>query len=134
MMNTMKKSSPSNLIKIRIDDTDSILKLMKLTHEQNFAKYATYKLHRTKDEKNETIRPPNHNYLALHRIGVQLAHVAASVVLRHRFHVQIPRVLVGMRHGHPRIVRDNVLVYGLDRFCVRLHPADLRASGECVEK
>lgn len=65
-------------------------------------------------------------HLALHRIGVQLAHVTAPVVLRHRLHVQIPCVLVGMGDGYARIVRDDVLVNGLDGFGVRLHPADLQ--------
>lgn len=64
-------------------------------------------------------------YLALHGIRVQLAHVAASVVLGHRLHVQIPRVCVRVRHADARIVRDDVLVNRLDRLGVRLDPADL---------
>lgn len=74
--------------------------------------------------------PPCQNtptYLTLHRIGVQLTHVAAPVVLRHRLDVQVPRVQVRMRDGDARVVRDDVLVDRLDRLCVRLHPADLRA-------
>lgn len=31
-----------------------------------------------------------------------------------------------MRHGYSRIVRDHVVMYRLDRFRVRLHPADLK--------
>lgn len=77
-------------------------------------------------------------HLALHRIGVQLAHVSTPVLLHHRFDVQIPGVEVRMRNRDPGIVGDDLLVDGLYRLGICLHPADLFnayryvfAAGDC---
>lgn len=64
-------------------------------------------------------------HLTLHRVRVQLAHVAAAVLLLHRLDVQIPRELVRVGNTDSGIVGDDVLVNRLDRLRVGLHPADL---------
>lgn len=66
--------------------------------------------------------------LALHRIRVQLAHVAPDVLLRHRFYMQIPGGGVRVTHGDSGVMSDDLLVNGLDGFRVRLHPAHLQVS------
>lgn len=66
--------------------------------------------------------------LALHRIRVQLAHVAPDVLLRHRLYMQIPGGGVRVTYGDSGVVSDDLLVNGLDGFRVRLHPAHLQVS------
>lgn len=66
------------------------------------------------------------SYLALHWVGVDLAHVAASVLLLHAPDVQVPGAEVVVRNGHAGVVCDDVVVNGLDGLGVRLHPADLQ--------
>jgi hypothetical protein len=65
-------------------------------------------------------------YLALHRVSVDLAHVTAAVLLLHAPDVQVPGAEVVVRNCHPGVVRDDVVVDGLDGLGVRLHPADLQ--------
>lgn len=67
-------------------------------------------------------------YLALHRVCVDLAHVLAAVLLLHTAHVEVPGAVVRVRHGHAGVVRDHVVVDGLYRLRVRLHPPHLSQS------
>lgn len=64
--------------------------------------------------------------MTLHWIRIQLTHVTASVLLLHRFDVQVPRELIRVTDADPGIVCDDVLMDGLDGFCVLLDPPDLR--------
>lgn len=64
--------------------------------------------------------------MTLHGIRIQLTHVAPSVLLFHRFYVQVPRELVRVTDRDPWIVCDDMLVDGLDGLRVRLDPTDLR--------
>lgn len=67
-------------------------------------------------------------YLALHGVCVDLAHVLATVLLLYTAHVQVPGAVVRVRHRHPGVVRDHVVVDGLYRLGVRLHPPHLSAN------
>lgn len=40
--------------------------------------------------------------------------------------MKIPHGVIAVRHGHPLIVRDHVVVYRLDRLRVRLYPTNLK--------
>ena len=73
-----------------------------------------------------TLPLPTH--LALHRVRVQLTHVATSVLLRHRLDVQVPRGGVRVADSDSGVVSYHLLVDGLDGLCVCLHPAHLRES------
>lgn len=65
-------------------------------------------------------------YLAFHRIGVQLAHIAATIVLGNGFDVQIPCIGIGMRYADTWVMSNDMLVNGLNGFCIGLDPANLR--------
>lgn len=67
-------------------------------------------------------------YLALHGVCVDLAHVLATVLLLHTAHVKVPGAVVRVRHRHPGVVRDHVVVDGLYRLGVRLHPPHLSTN------
>lgn len=64
-------------------------------------------------------------YLTLHGIRIKLAHITAAILLRDGLDMQIPGVLIQMTDCDTRIVRDDVLVYGLNGLGVRLKPAHL---------
>ena len=64
--------------------------------------------------------------MALHRVGVELAHVGPCVLQRGRGDVEVvplPPPLVG--DGDARVVGDDVVADGLDGLRVSLHPAHL---------
>lgn len=64
-------------------------------------------------------------HLTLHWIRIQLAHIAASIILGDGLDVQIPGVLIQVADRDSWIVRNDVLVYGLNGFRVGLQPAHL---------
>lgn len=68
------------------------------------------------------------SYLALHGIGIDLAHVEALVLPLGAFDAQAPGRVIAVRDGDPGIVSDHVVVDRLDRLCVGLHPAHLSAE------
>lgn len=49
--------------------------------------------------------------LRLGRDGVDLAHVAAAVLLAHVRDVQEPGAVFVVRDAHPRVARDHVVVH-----------------------
>lgn len=64
-------------------------------------------------------------YLTLHGIRIELAHITTAILLRDGLDMQIPGILIQMTDCDTRIVRDDVLVYGLNGLGVRLKPAHL---------
>lgn len=64
-------------------------------------------------------------YLTLHGIRIELAHITAAILLRDGLDMQIPGILIQMTDCNTRIVRDDVLVYGLNGLGVRLKPTHL---------
>lgn len=68
----------------------------------------------------------NRLYLTYHRVGVDLTHVLTAVFFLYVFYVQVPRRIVRVGYGHSRIVRDDVIVDGLDSFRVGFYPSNLK--------
>lgn len=73
-----------------------------------------------------TIKSKRITDLTLHGIGVQLAHVAAAVLLGDCLNMQIPGCGVRVADAHSTIVCYHLLVNGLNGFRVRFHPAHLQ--------
>lgn len=63
--------------------------------------------------------------MTFHWIRVQLAHITAPILLGNGLDMQIPGVLIQMADRDTWIVRNHVLVYSLDGFCVGFKPAHL---------
>lgn len=63
--------------------------------------------------------------LRLGRGRVDLAHVAALVLLVHRRDVQEPRAVLVVRHADARIARDHVVVNRQDGRLLEVHPRHL---------
>lgn len=67
----------------------------------------------------------SNTYLTLHGIRIELAHITTAILLRDGLDMQIPGILIQMTDCNTRIVRDDVLVYGLNGLGVRLKPTHL---------
>ena len=62
---------------------------------------------------------------APHGVGVDLAHVPASVLLLHISNVQLPLLVFPVGERHPLVPRDDAVVDGQDGLGVHPHPGDL---------
>ena len=71
---------------------------------------------------------PGITHLWPHGVGINLAHVGPPVLFLHPPDVKEPGVPVALRHVHPGVVGDHVVVDGLDRLRVGLHPPHLGAQ------
>jgi hypothetical protein len=67
-------------------------------------------------------------YLAPHWVGVDLAHVSATVVRLYIGDVQLPGVMTVVSHREPRVVSHHVRLDSEDCLRVRLNPRHLHTE------
>lgn len=67
-------------------------------------------------------------HLALHWIGVNLAHVPSHVRLLDVAYLQYPLAFLGVRDHHAMVLRDDVRLYGENRLGIHTQPSNLCSS------
>ena len=68
---------------------------------------------------------PTKPYHALHRVGIDLAHVGTSVYFLDIVDMEVPYFASFVRHRDPGIVRDHMIVNRLNCLIVRSNPCHL---------